>query len=223
MPIRGRWFADEYARFAVRASDVGPRRRVADVSDVRARVPAARDVLPALGAGPYAVIVPGGARNALRETPQRRWPVARYVAIAGALIASGLQVVLVGDEADRALAPEFAALPVVDALGTLPIAGSLGVLASAAVVVSHDTGPMHLARLVRAPLVALFGPTSPADFLGEADERTIALWGGARLACRPCYDGREVAPCSNNVCMQSIEVAGVMDAVATLAARAGTR
>ena len=43
----------------------------------------------------------------------------------------------------------------------------------------------------------------PSQFLVE-DERTVALWGGAHLACRPCYDGKELAACASNVCLSSI-------------------
>jgi heptosyltransferase-2 len=92
------------------------------------------------------------------------------------------------------------------------------VLRDAAVVLSHDTGPMHLARLVRAPLVALFGPTSPSEFILE-DARTVVLWGGRHLACRPCYDGRDFAECRDNVCMQSIGVDDALDAVEQVIAR----
>jgi heptosyltransferase II len=212
LPVRGRWFADEYARLALDTPDVGPRPRTAEMSDLRAHVPPAAAVLPALGDEPYVVLVPGGARNALRDTPQRRWPIERYVAVARALRESGARVVLLGDTDDRAVLPAFAGVAVVDALGALRIPQSLGVLASAAAVVSHDTGPMHLARLVRAPVVALFGPTSPADFIRE-DDRTVVLWGGAGLACRPCYDGRDVAPCRDNLCMQDIAVDRVVSAV----------
>jgi heptosyltransferase-2 len=85
------------------------------------------------------------------------------------------------------------------------------------VVLWVDTGPMHLARLVAAPLIALFGPTMPSQFIIE-DERTVALWGGAHLACRPCYDGRELATCANNVCMSSIAPAKVLDVARRLLA-----
>jgi heptosyltransferase-2 len=161
--------------------------------------------------------VPGGARNALRDTPQRRWPVERYAALARRLHAHGYAVVLVGDADDRRVLPAFADVPVVDRLGGLSVVQSTAVLAACDVVVSHDTGPMHLARLVRAPLVALFGPTSPHDFAPE-DGRTRVLWGGRRLACRPCYDGREVAPCRDNLCMQELSVDAVEDAALAMAA-----
>jgi heptosyltransferase-2 len=219
VPVRMRWFPDEYARLAADEPDAGPRVRTTGLADLRRVVPNADAALPALAGRPYAVLVPGGARNALRSTPQRRWPVDRYAAVARDLAHDGLAVVLLGDAHDRYVLGAFDDAPaLVDALGVLPLASSLGVLASAAVVVTHDTGPLHLARLVRAPVVALFGPTSPLEF-ALADERTTVLWGGARLACRPCYDGSEVAPCANNLCMQDVTVDEVVRAARALVVR----
>ena len=82
-------------------------------------------------------------------------------------------------------------------------------------VIAHDTGPMHLARLVGARLVALFGPTPPSSFV-PSDDRTTVLWGGAHLACRPCYDGREFAECSDNECMSSISADVVLRTAITI-------
>ncbi len=70
---------------------------------------------------------------------------------------------------------------------------------------------MHLARLVRAPLIALFGPTIPAQVL-SIDESVTVLWGGADLACRPCFDGRSFARCADNICMQAVTPADVVTA-----------
>jgi len=49
----------------------------------------------------------------------------------------------------------------------------------------------------------------PSQFVG-ADDTTTVLWGGAHLACRPCYDGREFANCRDNQCMSSIAVEVVL-------------
>jgi heptosyltransferase-2 len=217
LPVPGRWFGDEYVRLALGAADEGPVPRAWALADVRDRLPDGRALVPEAAGRRIAALVPGGARNALRDTPQRRWPAERYAALARRLLARGFAVVLVGDADDRRVRPAFANIAVVDRLGDLSIVESTAVLGAAHVVVSHDTGPMHLARLARAPLVALFGPTSPHEFAPE-DERTRVLWGGSRLACRPCYDGREVAPCRDNLCMQDLGVAEVEAAALGLAA-----
>jgi heptosyltransferase-2 len=137
--------------------------------------------------------------------------VEHYVDLARRLLEEGFGVVLVGDTHDRWAADHFAGLGVADRLGTLTITGTLSVLRGASLVISHDTGPMHLARLVRAPLIAIFGPQLPSKHIPADDDATI-FWGGAALACRPCYDPHEPARCTNNLCMRDVSVEQVMEA-----------
>lgn len=216
LPIAGRYHGDEYVRLLDDGSR-GPIVGHSPLADVRPFLPP-----PSAPAGGV-VLVPGGARNVLRESALKRWPVECYRDLATWLIRAGVAVTLVGDDADAWVRPHFAGLEVRDQIGAHGLVGTLSVLSAADLVISHDTGPMHLARLVRAPLLALFGPTSPGQFATE-DATTSVIWGGASLACRPCYDGREFAACSNNLCMQDISVAAVADrALAILAHRPGER
>ncbi len=154
----------------------------------------------------------------MREDALRRWPVASYKALAKQLLAAGCEVVLIGDESDAPFGKEFIGLAVRNEIGKHSLLGSVQLMRRADVVVSHDTGPLHLARLVRTPCVALFGPTNPNEFVG-CDPGVTWIWGGEELTCRPCYDGRSFARCSDNVCLRSISVVRVFDAVQSLLAR----
>jgi heptosyltransferase II len=128
----------------------------------------------------------------------------------------------VGDSSDAWVRSHFAGLDIRDEIGAHNLTGTLALMSAADLVITHDTGPLHLAQLVRAPLLALFGPTMPSQFLAE-DAAADAIWGGDRLACRPCYDGREFAACSNNLCMQDISIVSVINrALAILDARRRT-
>lgn len=167
-------------------------------------------------AGPLVVLAPGGAKNVLRDDALRRWPVDSYAQLARQLIDRGYRVALVGAETDAWVRPAFGGIPVQDLIGTLGIPQLLRVLRDCDVVVTHDTGPLHLAQLVRARAVSLFGPTIPERVIA-LDGSTEVLWGGAQLACRPCYDGREFAVCSRNLCMEDISVASVVSAIDRLA------
>ena len=133
--------------------------------------------------------MPGGAKNVLRESALKRWPVQHYVAVARALLADGLDVALVGNSDDEWVRPHFAGMGVTDLMGGASLPETLDLFANSDLVIAHDTGPMHLARLVGARLIALFGPTSPSNFV-LPDDATTVLWGGEHLACRPCYDGK---------------------------------
>lgn len=171
-------------------------------------------------------LIPGGASNMLRQQTLRRWPVEGYAQVARALLARDFEVLLLGGPDDTWVrphftGPEFAGKPLVDAIGTLSLPEVIAACNTCAAVVSHDTGPMHLAGLSTASLLALFGPTSPGSFLPRrAGVRAIA--GGEGFACRPCYDGRDFAPCGSNGCMQQITpemVLGELDSLLSERAR----
>lgn len=162
-------------------------------------------------------LAPGGARNLLRDDPQRRWPVEDYVALAKLLLESGYEVVLTGGPGDEWVEPQFIGLPVNNCIAQWSIPQTVAFYASCDCVVTHDTGPLHLAGLTRCGLIGLFGPTAPSKALPRR-KGVIGLWGGERLACRPCYDGRTFAACNWNGCMRSLtpqRVAGVVESLLT--------
>jgi heptosyltransferase-2 len=142
----------------------------------------------------YVVFAPGAAYGHAKQ-----WPPARFAELA-ALVSHdrGEAVVLVGAGADvragDAVRQHLAALPggasvtVVDVIGRTDLPTLAAVFAGARAVVANDSGAMHLASAVGAPVVALFGPTN--------EHQTSPLAAGpaappARLAihpvwCRPC-------------------------------------
>jgi heptosyltransferase-2 len=207
-PLPSRFRGDEYARLLQDDVDALPITRRYEMADLRSVI------APVTGHGRRRVVlVPGGARNVLRDDAVRRWPVEHFRDIAARLVREDCEVVLLGDARDAVLRPHFAGLAVTDCLGVLDIPQALATLRGADVVVTGDTGPLHLARLVRTPVVALFGPSDPRQMVGDSDPGVHVLWGGAHLPCRPCYDGKEFPPCRNNLCMKSISVDAAFRAV----------
>ena len=88
------------------------------------------------------------------------------------------------------------------------------------VLVTHDTGPLHLGGLTRVGIVTLFGPVDPHGRLPQR-AGALALWGGEDFACRPCYDGRSFAACPQNDCIRQYTPMMVAEEVtAMLAERA---
>lgn len=224
-PLPGRLHSQEYVRLLT--GEDGP-----DVPFVS--LPRVKQPLPPIpfernDQDSIVVLAPGGARNLMRVSPARRWPVESYVALARMLISQGYKIVLVGGEHDLDVRPAFAGLPVIDLLAQTTLPQLAAVFSIASGVVTHDSLAVHMARLVRAPVVALFGPTSPLSFgpgnPGEpGDEaRVRVIWGGARLPCRPCYDGREFYACPVNRCMTEIGVEEVATALVELTASRSAR
>ena len=74
--------------------------------------------------------------------------------------------------------------------------------------VGGDTGPMHFAAAVGAPVVAIFGPSS-ADRNGPFRREDIVV--ELRIECRPCYQ-RDICPLEHLDCMRQITVDQVYDA-----------
>lgn len=152
------------------------------------------------------LLFPGGAKNTLREQALRRWPISYYVSLAEKLLADGLKVAVVGSEGDRWISEHFSHLPIFLWIGRHSLVELCQLIQQSALFVTHDTGPFHLAKLTSTPTLALFGPVSPYSRCSEAtkNNNVSVIWGGENLPCRPCYDGKDFAPCSSNLCMQSI-------------------
>lgn len=123
--------------------------------------------------------------------PAKRWPVERFIAAAKAIHAqTDCQILLLGGPGDAAVTgPIAAALPggAVDMAGATTLRELCAALKACQVVLTNDTGPMHLAAAVGTPVVALFGSTSPAltapGLPGDPRHRLLT----APVACSPCF------------------------------------
>lgn len=186
--------------------------------------PATPDLLPPNPMEPCGktriALAPGGARNLLRDDAQRRWPLDFYYTLAQILLDKGYEVVLSGGPGDMWVEAHFSGLPVESRIAQWSIPQTLAFYQSCDCVITHDTGPLHLAGLVDCNLIGLFGPTAPSKALPRRN-RVIGLWGGERLACRPCYDGKKFAKCDWNGCMISISPQRVVAAIESLLANMG--
>jgi heptosyltransferase-2 len=211
-----RQHADEYVRLVTGIDDVAAKRfgSPAVVAALDAEV---ERRLQSLAGKRLIAIAPGGSRNAARDDPLRRWPLARYVDLARTLVARGDAVLLTGAGSDVWIRDAFADVAITDLVGVTTLPGLLALYARCSALITHDSGPMHIGRLAGTRVVGLFGPTPPASFVRE-DSRVTAIWEAGALACAPCYDGRNFAKCADNRCMQSI---GTQSALARLDALLG--
>jgi lipopolysaccharide heptosyltransferase I len=171
--------------------------------------PIASPALDALRAriGPasrFALINPGAA------WPNKRWPADRFGEVAAFLReACGLVPVVLWGPGEDALAGEVMAAASGAAVLAPPttVADVIALAREATVVVSGDTGPLHLAVAAGAPIVSVFGPTDPARN-GPIAPDDIAL--SRYDACGCQYDRR----CHQQVwCLSGLPGAEVCAAV----------
>ena len=161
------------------------------------------------------VLAPGGARNVLRDDHLRRWPAERWGGLAARIAATGTRVTVIGGPGDREEAEAVARAASVEQLaGKQSLEETVATIAGATLLVSHDSGPLHLAALVGTPAVALFGPTDPRRFVAPSAD-VVVVSAAKGLACAPCYNGRSYAPCDNNRCLRDLDVAAVAHRVLT--------
>ena len=197
--IAGRHHTDEFVRLLVDAEDTCRQQSTSPVRPDRL----VESPFPVTSAERRIAIFPGGTSNVLGEQVLRRWPVQNYVVVAERLLARGWQVLLLGGPEDLWVRSHFASLRVVDCVGSLTLPQVLSVCDTSDAVITHDTGPLHLAGLSSACLIGIFGPTAPSTRVPRRPF-AVGIWGGEGFACRPCYDGKDFAPCRFNGCMQQV-------------------
>lgn len=159
-----------------------------------------------------------GARNG----QAKRWPTRHCAALADRLRGElDALVILTGAPNERSLADEVIGqqrLPALNLVGQTTTRELAALLALSDVVVSGDSGPMHIACAVGARVVVLHGPTDPHQS-GPTSPDAIVL--RRDLWCSPCYDPSATAECrfGNPVCMKEISPALVFAAVRRQLAR----
>jgi len=159
-----------------------------------------------------------------RESKQ--WHLDRFAAVARELARlRGGTIVLTGSPSDRPLVEkvvaELGGIAQLNVCGQLDLVDLAAVLAQLEVLVTGDTGPMHLASAVSTPVVALFGPADPRRY-GPSSPRQRIL--RVDLPCSPCGLVR-LPPerCRGHVpdCMDGIRVDAVVAATLELLDEAG--
>lgn len=140
----------------------------------------------------------------------KRWPKEHFARLSDFLARDyGADVVITGSFGDYPLANKIASCAahrpfVACGLTTLKQLGAL--FQRCDLVVSADSGPLHIAVAVGAHTLALFGPTSPA-ITGPFGRGDFAVVRKTDISCRiPCYH----LGCPDNTCMSSLQVEDVL-------------
>jgi ADP-heptose:LPS heptosyltransferase len=132
--------------------------------------------------GPHVAVHVAGGR------PVKQWDPDRFATVAQRLVETrGASIVLTGAPGDRELIDRVASsLPrdrVVDASAVSGLLAAAAVLERCELMVTGDTGPMHLAAAVGTPIVAVFGPSDPRRYAPTGPRDRVVR---VDLPCAPC-------------------------------------
>jgi heptosyltransferase II len=163
----------------------------------------AADQLAGLGLGqdrPIVAMAPGAAHAT------KRWPAEYWVDLARRITPTGADVAVLGGPDDAELGrhiAELAGANVASLAGALDLQETGAVIRRSEVLISGDTGVMHMATGVGTPVVALFGPTVRqfGFFPYRSDAGVVEL----DLPCRPCSaHGSARCPLGHHRCMKQM-------------------
>jgi len=165
-----------------------------------------------LAAGRHVVGLAPGAEYG----PAKRWPAAKFAELARLAAGAGYGVRLFGGPKDREITAEIAAragVPVDDLAGRTSLVEAAALLAAADIVVSNDSGLMHVAGALDRPLVVLYGSSSETMTPPTAPHAEVL---SLELSCRPCF--QRTCPLGTLACLEGIQPASVFAAMQRLLA-----
>ncbi len=160
---------------------------------------------------PYAVGTVAVVLGATHGT--KKWPPAHHAALANRI---GMPVVLLGGNAETADAEQVAALlkvPYLNAVARYNLHQSAALMQQCSLVITHDTGLMHIAAAFGQPIVSLWGNTLPE--FGMTPYHTDYIAAEVKgLHCRPCSKiGYKQCPRGHFKCMKELTPENVFAAI----------
>lgn len=142
----------------------------------------------------------------------KRWPVTHYAAVARQKISEGWQVWLLGSPKDKAAAADINRLAgngCVDFSGKTSMTDAVDLLSLADVVISNDSGLMHVASALNKNLIAIYGSSDP-NFTPPLSNKANIIYLG--LPCSPCF--KRDCPLGHTRCLTEISAEYVLSHIA---------
>ena len=159
----------------------------------------------------YIVFAPGAAYG-----PAKCWPPASFAKLAVRIKDElGLAVIMLGSSKDKQIAKQILEHVkktdgLYDLTGLTSLAGAMAIIKEALLVVTNDSGLMHLTAALDRPQIAIFGPTDPTKTSPYGNKTKIIHH---PVSCAPCK--ARVCP-KDHRCMREIKVEEVFGEVKKL-------
>ncbi|MHB8121799.1 MAG: glycosyltransferase family 9 protein [Desulfuromonadaceae bacterium] len=174
----------------------------------------ADELLKELCAEIFIVIFPGAS------IPEKRWGADNFRQVAKMLSIFGIKIVVVGGKEDRRQGEVIVGGGLgVNLVGLTSLPETAAVIQKSSLLLSGDSGVLHIAVGLGIPTVSLFGPGNAKKWAPRG-ERHIVI--NKELPCSPCTVFGTTPPCpNNNRCMSDITVDEVVNAVTMLLTSVG--
>lgn len=146
---------------------------------------------------PIAVFCPGAEFGVAK-----RWPVQYYAELGQKLCEKGYAIWLIGSPKDKEVADKIVALGnshAINLCGTTDLSDAIALISRADLVVSNDSGLMHIAAALDRPMLAIFGSSSP-QFTPPLSAHADVL--RLDLPCSPCF--KRECPLGHFNCMMQL-------------------
>lgn len=151
------------------------------------------------------------ALNAGGTWPTKRWTVNGFAQLADVLNRKYGRVIFVGSLEDLSLVEEIVNLmetkPVI-ATGKTSLPELAALLARCDLVISNDSGPVHVAAAVGTPTITIFGPSDDLKYRPLGEKHKIVT---SSVDCRPC--GKHKCPLGHHHCMTDIKVEKIINEI----------
>jgi len=158
-------------------------------------------------------VLAGGASNIKTEMPIKRWPVEDYTELSGKIVAGGYKVILLGAESDKSnseIISRNIVNGVIDLTGRTTLEETAAVMKRCKVIITHDSGPMHLASAMQVPVISIFGPTDPREYY-PLNSGGHYFWNAENIECAPCYEDGRFPDCNDPICIKAVTVEQVYE------------
>lgn len=151
---------------------------------------------------PFITIFPGAS------IPERRWGAVQFQEVAEYLQHEGYKIVVVGGSVDKLDGQTTAGVSGLNLAGQTSLAETAAIIARSSLLLSGDSGVLHLAVGLGISTVSLFGPGRELKWAPCGNQHTVI---NKRLSCSPCTIFGTTPPCPYNArCMQEITVEDVV-------------
>jgi len=161
--------------------------------------------------GPIVALAPGAVG------PSKRWPSDAYAALTRQILADGCAVWILGGPDERPLAQEIVGNSKARDLTGRDLRDAILALASSSVLVSNDSGLLHVGAALGTPSIGIFGPTSPWHW-APLNPLAATIETATDVPCRPCH--KPTCRFGHHRCMREIAPEAVLAATRRAVAQA---